>query len=875
MSDYELGLASNLDTKQNELSSTTSVQNQDEWLAVKSENKYNINDLMNIVSLSVELEKITIVSREHNRKATDNGENKQWYGIYNVEQLYLIHQQICQIDPDLDNYYPIQLKPIKGYLSTYFNKNLSKSICKTKDELKTIDLQDNILCNSLLEYLKKCIESIGVSLYVDILFNDLSSNDYFEIYSDFNLKRLQHEIDNLKELFSKLRQNEPNETKKTCKKISEIKVSDDFVWEFKRNLKQILDVYSNEDKILSKIVLLYAEYYTNLLKPLIDSRQLAKTNLARYEKKLENQIRTNKYFSGQTSALKELEDIVQKLEQDIYELSNDIDQLCIGYKQNIIEFYVLIDDKMKKDKQKYILPKNNPYLFFVEFVSRGRIKKVQSEITEKKIQMLNLQLKSYERNLEYLKNDQEKGSKIKELKAKIINKKLQIFNEEETMLKKSLNEISKDNNNNNNNEQSISSEVSLLVKNLGKDFINDLNEKYAIDTSQILVEFDEKEEETLVLSDISDSSSDDDDYLSDKTKFYDAYDSPDKIYEDENKEKQEKIDKINLIKRKILNIGSKKSSLRLALKKLEEPEKLEPIEEIEPQPVIKTLAMRKEEDKIQKEMCMENRNKALQRLREFKMKKFKDSNFGSMDSLCSVKTTVSESSSAKIKKPYVPKSKQRILPPNFNKQKNNLVKNEVEIKSSSNSSPSTIILNQTSCQTVPAPPPLPLSSSTPPPPPPPPLLAPLVPAPPPPPPSSFLNLEPIKKTVRLDLLEKPKENTKIEFDINEIKTFKFNKTNKSRQTKEKPPVNQFNSWDSLMNEIRNNAGRNLRNITNENSKIKKTKCDFDLPHNKSKLEWDLNLILSQRSKFFNLDDDDDEENDSGSDASWNAYIENL
>lgn len=122
------------------------------------------------------------------------------------------------------------------------------------------------------------------------------------------------------------------------------------------------------------------------------------------------------------------------------------------------------------------------------------------------------------------------------------------------------------------------------------------------------------------------------------------------------------------------------------------------------------------------------------------------------------------------------------------------------------------------------------------------------------------------------------EKSNIEFDLNEIKNFKFKKSKSRAQISEpKAQTNQFNSWESLMNEIRTNAGRNLRNVntnSDENLAINDSKenkrFEFDLPPMSSvgsKLEWDLNLILSQRSKFFNEDDDDD---DSSSESSWNA-----
>lgn len=247
------------------------------------------------------------------------------------------------------------------------------------------------------------------------------------------------------------------------------------------------------------------------------------------------------------------------------------------------------------------------------------------------------------------------------------------------------------------------------------------------------------------------------------------------------------------------------------------------------------------------------------------------------------------------KKPYVPKSKQRILPTSFG-QKIKIFKKEESVLSESPNSqvmsnlpleptpplldtssnisinpppapppppPPLIGLEKTS--TLPTPPSLPINAPLPPPPPPLDLFANNTFKPAPPPPPLLLPLiseKVVKPKENSKSSENRKENVQIEFDINEIKNFKFKKSSKSPPKKENSSTNQFNSWETLMNEIKNNGGRKLKNITNETSN-RKTKCDLDLPH-KSKLELDLTSILSERSKFFNLDD----EECSDSDSSW-------
>ena len=61
------------------------LDSSEDWIAVKPfvlDKCVNLNnEIVNIVSISVEKEKILIVSREHNRRVTDDESTKQWYGI--------------------------------------------------------------------------------------------------------------------------------------------------------------------------------------------------------------------------------------------------------------------------------------------------------------------------------------------------------------------------------------------------------------------------------------------------------------------------------------------------------------------------------------------------------------------------------------------------------------------------------------------------------------------------------------------------------------------------------------------------------------------------------------------------------------------------
>lgn len=130
-----------------------------------------------------------MVSREHNRLATDNENNKQWFGIYSAEEFYSAHLKLCQIDSRLEDLVPFQVRPVKGYLYYYH-------LASFRDSIESeCDLQENGLCRELTVYLNQAFEAVGRNLFIDILFNDINPDNYFEVYSEFSLSRILGHID--------------------------------------------------------------------------------------------------------------------------------------------------------------------------------------------------------------------------------------------------------------------------------------------------------------------------------------------------------------------------------------------------------------------------------------------------------------------------------------------------------------------------------------------------------------------------------------------------------------------------------------------------------------------------------------------------------
>jgi hypothetical protein len=341
-------------TAQFDKTNDNSNQN-DDWIAINanlfSTGENDKQEIINIVSISVEKESIIIVCREHNRLASDDDNTKQWFGIYTVQELYTIHEQMSNIDQSLNELYPQKLKPMKGLLGTvYFIESL-KHLQDTNDN---DDNNENKLCQDIANYLQRAFISLGKNMYADILFNDINSSEYFEVYSELNLKRLESEIECLK---VKLDIN--NNTNTSTTKSSNLK-DHHHISERSLNpihsLNALLNIYTNEDVLVEKLVKIYAEYYNNMLKPLVDSRQITNGKLVKYENKLVNQMKTSKVYTGPLTlkAIEDLNQIVAELNSEQYLLDNHIDSICVQYKQSLIELFSKIVSNIKKDRQIFI-----------------------------------------------------------------------------------------------------------------------------------------------------------------------------------------------------------------------------------------------------------------------------------------------------------------------------------------------------------------------------------------------------------------------------------------------------------------------------------------------------------------------------------------
>ena len=173
----------------------------------------------------------------------------------------------------------------------------------------------------------------------------------------------------------------------------------------------------------------------------------------------------------------------------------------------------------------------------------------------------------------------------------------------------------------------------------------------------------------------------------DEDNFHDTYDDPIVLLTEVAKEQLAKRAEIDALRKKILEVGSRKSALRISINKINEGERLQAEADKQQEEtlgsggnepkdktfVVKSAHERKQEDAIQKELFIENRKKALQRLREYKQKFAKKAMADSSTSTLRTTTTTTTVVKPTVKKPYLTKRIAQSKPHAKPQEKGNLV----------------------------------------------------------------------------------------------------------------------------------------------------------------------------------------------------------
>jgi len=285
---------------------------------------------------------------------------------------------------------------------------------------------------------------------------------------------------------------------------------------------------------------LYAEYYNNLLKPLLDSRELARSRLARLEKKLAGQRKTCALLAGQAGALEQLEAGVEREHEEMHSLSESIGAVYIEHKQDLVQLHVGLVAGMQRDRRKFVVAALGVDLSgFVDVLARSRRERLEEEVAGRRVEVLGLELRQAERRRDrYLARapqplTRQQTRHLCDLQRRFIQAKLLVHGEDELLCKRRLARLTRND--------------SPELKGLEFDGLRD------------------HEDDDLVLVDYEETPGEEHRFIDDDEHFHDAYDDPLDLLSEIERESAAAKRENDALRKKITDIGARKSALRLAL----------------------------------------------------------------------------------------------------------------------------------------------------------------------------------------------------------------------------------------------------------------------------------------------------------------------
>ena len=183
--------------------------------------------------------------------APSNKPGKAWSGIFSIQEIIGIHQQLCLIHPSLFDYLPdLPVQPSGMWAYMY----------------SPVDIDGDKVSQQLHAYLRVAVDICGLSLVSETLFEEHSYDEYFEKMSE--LKRRKHDEavtlaeDQLRNVL--------------------------FLRDGAINMCDMSEVYLQEDEAGFKLNIALSELYIYQMQPFLDMREAACNKLREAKNGLEN-----------------------------------------------------------------------------------------------------------------------------------------------------------------------------------------------------------------------------------------------------------------------------------------------------------------------------------------------------------------------------------------------------------------------------------------------------------------------------------------------------------------------------------------------------------------------------------------------------------
>lgn len=215
----------------------------DNWIAVKQD-AFNLEEDKRRLQFDVAwnfIEKSLAIScRIRSRTAKQSGEG--WASMFTLYQLQTIHERLAAVRPNLMTYLPILPVEPRGIWS-YF--------CNTEPP-------SDKLCKDIEQYFQQALDICGEKLLLSVLFEQpLSMDDYFEQIGSLKRKYYEQDVQKATDCLNTLVSHRSHAV----------------------TLREMCDIYNEEDDCLTNIQHLLAVFYNYLLQPFLDLREATFNNL--------------------------------------------------------------------------------------------------------------------------------------------------------------------------------------------------------------------------------------------------------------------------------------------------------------------------------------------------------------------------------------------------------------------------------------------------------------------------------------------------------------------------------------------------------------------------------------------------------------------
>lgn len=178
--------------------------------------------------------KLAITCRDSHRTVSGK-EERSWAGLFSLQDVRGVHDQICLVHPSIEPYYPDVPEEVHGLWSLFYSTHVPPNICR-----------------QLELYFQIALEIAGEKLLTQTLFEEINIEVYLEDVGELRLQSCHDFV---------------NSCRENLAKILEEKMPD-------LSFEKLQEWYLKEESLIAELHVAVAELYNLQLQPFLDLREV-------------------------------------------------------------------------------------------------------------------------------------------------------------------------------------------------------------------------------------------------------------------------------------------------------------------------------------------------------------------------------------------------------------------------------------------------------------------------------------------------------------------------------------------------------------------------------------------------------------------------